>query len=62
MEFRAWRALEGFPTVAQQKQTLLSMRMQVPSLASLSRLRIYCGELCFRSQTRLRSGVTVAVV
>ena len=45
------------------KTRLVSMRTQVPSLASLSGLRIRrCCELCSRLQTRLRSGVTVAVV
>ena len=38
------------------------MRMRLWSLASLSGLRIqHCCELCCRSQTRLGSGVTVAV-
>ena len=53
----------GVPTVAQQKGIqLVSMRMQVPSLASLSRLRIQCCyELWCRSQMQLRSPVAVAV-
>jgi len=54
----------GVPIVAQQKWIwLASMRMQVQSLAFLSRLRIqrYC-ELWYRSQTWLRSGIAVAVV
>ena len=39
------------------------MRTQVRSPASLSGLRVQrCCELCCRSQTRLRSGVAVAVV
>ena len=38
------------------------MRLQVPSLASLSGLRIWCCcELWCRSQMRLRSGIAVAV-
>ena len=42
---------------------LASMRTQVWSLASLSGLRIWhCHELWYGSQTRLRSGVAVAVV
>ena len=50
--------------MAQQKQIqLASMRMQVPSLASLSALRIWhCHELWCMSQTQLRSHVAVAVV
>ena len=41
---------------------LASMRTQVPSLASLGGLRIWCCcELWCRSQTRLRSGIVVAV-
>ena len=49
---------------AQQKQiSLVSMRMQVRSLASLSRLKIWhCHDLWCTSQTRLRSDVAVAVV
>ena len=54
-EFPLW--LSKLPT------RLVSMRMQVRSLSSLSALRIwYCRELWCRSQTRLRSGVAVAVV
>ena len=47
------------PIVAQWKQTgLISMRMQLWSLASLSGLRIqHCHELGCRSQTRLRSRI-----
>ena len=42
---------------------LVSMRMRVQSLASLSGLRIWsCRELQRRSQMQLRSGVAVAVV
>ena len=54
---------EGFPVVAQQKRILLvSMRIQVLSLASLSGLRILCGcALWCRSQMQLESGVAVAV-
>ena len=49
--------------MAQQKGILLvTMRMWVQSLASLSRSRIQrCGELWCRSQMRLRSCVAVAV-
>ena len=50
--------------MAQQYQTQLAfMRMQVPSLASLSGLRIQrCRELWCRSRTRLGSGIAVAMV
>ena len=42
---------------------LLFMRIQIPSLALLSELRIwYCHNLWCRSQTWLISGVAVAVV
>ena len=42
---------------------LASMRMQVRSLASLSRLRIWrCPELWCRSQRRLGSGVAAALI
>ena len=53
----------GVLTVAQWKRTqLISMRMQVGSLASLIVSRIqHCHELWCRSQTWLRSGVAVAV-
>ena len=49
----------GGPVVAQQKQIwLASMTTQVPSLPSLSGLRIQrCRELWCRLQTRLRSGI-----
>ena len=49
--------------MAQRKQTqLVSMRIQVQSLASLSGLRMQHGhELWCRLQTQLKSGVTVAV-
>ena len=55
--------LKRVPIVAQQLQTrLVSMRVQVPSLASLSGLRIQpCRELWCRSQTWLRSGMAAAV-
>ena len=54
----------GVPAAAQQKRTrLVSMRMQVRSLALFSGLRISCcHELWCRSQTRLRSGIAVPVV
>jgi len=57
------RGRSGVPVVAQQKQTqLVSMRMQVRSLASLSGLRIQCcHELWYRLQTRLGSCVVVAL-
>ena len=51
------------PVAAQRLQTqLVSMRTQVQPLASLSGLRTwhFC-ELWYRLQTRLRSGVAVAV-
>ena len=53
----------GVPIVAQQKRIRLgTMRLRVRSLASLSGLRIRrCRELWCRSQTRLTSGVAVAV-
>ena len=52
------------PIVAQQKQIrLVTMRLQVCSLASISGLRIqHCYELWYRSWTWLRSGIAVAVV
>ena len=52
------------PIVAQQKLIQLeSMRIRVQSPASLSGLRTWrCPELWCRSQTQLRSCVTVAVV
>ena len=55
---------EGVSVVAQQKRIwLVSMRMRVWFLASLSGLRIWhCHELFCRSQTQLRSGVAVAMV
>ena len=56
--------LSGVPVMAQQKRIwLVSMRTQVRSQASVSGLRIRCcRELWSKSQTRLRSGVAVAVV
>ena len=50
--------------MAQQKRTRrASMRTQIPSLASLSGLRIWrCRELRSRSQMRLRFCIVVAVV
>ena len=53
----------GVPVVAQQKRIRPgTMRLQVRSLASLSGLRIqHCCEPWRRSQTRLRSGIAVAV-
>ena len=58
------QALRGVPVVAQQKRIRLgTVRLRVRSLASLSGLRIpCCRELWCRSQTRLRSGVAMAVV
>ena len=48
--------------VQQKRIRLVSMRMRVRSLASLSGLRIRrCHELSCRLQTRLGSGVAVAV-
>ena len=57
------KLMEGVPTVVQQKQIrLVSMRMQVRSLASLNGLVIWCcHELC-RSQMQLGSCVAMAVV
>ena len=54
----------GVPIVVQWKRIQLgTMRLQVQSLASLSGLRIRCcRELWCRLQTRLRSGIAVAVV
>ena len=53
----------GVPVVAQQKRIQLgTMRMRVPSLASLRGLRIWrCRELWCRSQTWLGSHVAIAV-
>ena len=50
--------------MAQWKQTRLgTMSLQVQSLASLNGLKIQCcRELWYRLQTRLRSGIAVAVV
>ena len=55
---------EGVPIVAQRKQIRLgTMGLQVLSLALLSGLRIrHCHELWCRSQTRLRSGIALALV
>jgi len=55
--------LQGILIVAQGKRIwLVSMRMQVRSLASLGEVRIWCWrELWFRLQTQLRSRVAVAV-
>ena len=54
---------KGVPIVAQWKRSQLgTKRFQVPSLASLRGLRIWCcHELWRRSQTQLESGVAVAV-
>ena len=56
--------LTGVPIVSQQKQIwLVSMRMQVGSLALLSGLGIQrCHELWHRSQMRLGSCIAVLVV
>ena len=55
--------LSGVPAVVQQKRIRLgTMRLWVPSLASLSGLKIWrCHELWYRSQRQLRSGIAVAV-
>ena len=55
---------EGVPVSAQQKRIrLVTMRLQVQSLASLSELGIrHCGELWCRSQMQLGSQVAVSVV
>ena len=54
----------GVPVVAQHKRIqLVSMRMWIQSLASLSGSGIWhCHELWCRLQMRLRSFVAVAVV
>ena len=53
----------GVPVVSQWVTNLISMRMQVLSLASFSGLGILrCCELWCRSQMWLRSQVAVAVV
>ena len=54
----------GVPIVAQQKWIWLgTVQLQVPSLASLSGLNIWCcRELWYRLQTQFRFGITVAVV
>ena len=54
----------GVPVLAQRKWIWLgTMRLQVHSLASLSRLRIWrCGELWYRSEMWLGCGIAVAVV
>ena len=55
MEFPLWLSILRTGTV--------SVRMQVPSLALLSRLRIpSCYKLQYRSQRQLESGVAVSVV
>ena len=58
--------VEGVLTVAQQvnkKPDIVSMKMWVPSLASLGELRIqHCCKVRQRSQMQLRSGVAVAVI
>ena len=58
---KTWK--QGIPVIAQwERAQRVSMRMQVWSLTSLSELRIrHCHGLWCRSQTRLRSGVAVAV-
>ena len=55
---------KGVPVMTQWKRIRLgTMRLQVPSLASLSGLRIrHCCGLWCRLQTQLRSHVAVAVV
>ena len=57
---------EGVLTVAQQvnkEPDIVSMKMWVPSLASLGELRIqHCCKVRHRSQMQLRSGVAVAVI
>ena len=56
LEFRA-------PVVAQWKLIRLgTIRLQVWSLASLSGLKILHRELWCKSQTRLRSGIAVALI
>ena len=54
---------EGVPVIVQRKRIWLgTMRSRVRSLASLSGLRIWhCHALWCRLQTRLRSGIAVAM-
>ena len=54
---------QGVPVVVEQKRIQLgTMRLQVRSLVLLSGLRIrHCHELWYRSQTRLRSHIALAV-
>ena len=56
--------MKGVPAVTQWKRTrLLSKRKWVPSLASISRLRIWCcHELWCRSRMQLGSHIALAVV
>ena len=57
-----WQTQEFLMWLSRLRTWLVAMRMQVPSLASLSGLRIWhCHELWCRSQMRLGSGVAVAV-
>ena len=57
------RKKERVPILAQQKQILGTMRLRVQFLALVSELRIWhCLELWYRLQTRLGSGVAVALV
>ena len=55
---------QGVPIMVQWIQILLgTMRLRVPSLASLSGLRMWCcHELWCSSQTRFGSSIAVAVV
>ena len=63
MHFIYLKKFYGVPTVDQQKHVpLVTMRIRVQYLASLSGLRIqHCYELWCRSQMLLGSGVDVAV-
>ena len=58
------KSTNGVPIMAQGKRIRLGiMRLRVPSLASLSGLRIrHCHKLRCRSQIQLGSGIAVAVV
>ena len=62
-KFLSFKDYTGFPIVVQQKQIqLVSIKMQVQSLALLSELAIWhCHELWCRSQIWLGSCVAVAV-
>ena len=63
LSFRKFRKLEFPLWLSRLEPSVVSLRMQVGSLALLSGLRIWhCCELWHRSQVQLRSAVAVAVV